>query len=137
MFRNWFIAREGWYYLFVLAFIIGGAVLRDVNLLYILAGMMTGPILFNWRLSAMMLRGLRVRRVLPQRAFAGETIRVELHVENARPWLDSRVVMVRDFVRRISPLTTAASEVYVDVMFTRVPAASFASEEYNLIVSSS
>ncbi|MFT7640096.1 MAG: hypothetical protein ACI9G1_001835 [Pirellulaceae bacterium] len=134
MFRNWFIAREGWYYLFVLAFIIGGAVLRDVNLLYILAGMMIGPLLFNWRLSAMMLRGLRVKRTFPDRVFAGETIHVDLEVENSRPWLDSRVVMVRDYIRRISPQSTGNAEVYVDVMFASIPAAMSTRETYKLLV---
>jgi uncharacterized protein (DUF58 family) len=134
LFRNWFIAREGWYYLFVLAFIIGGAVLRDVNLLYILAGMMIGPILFNWRIASMMLRGLRVRRTLPDHVFSGETIHVELEVENNRPWLDSRVIMVRDHIRRISPQTAVSSEVHVDVMFSRIPAATSAREHYKLMV---
>lgn len=41
------ICREGVYYLFVLAFIVGGATARDLNLLFILAGMMVGPLLFN------------------------------------------------------------------------------------------
>ena len=62
--RAW-LTREGWYYLAVLTFIIGGAVLRSVNLLVILAGAMIGPLLFNWRLVIASLTGLVVRRKLP------------------------------------------------------------------------
>ena len=62
--RAW-LTREGWYYLAVLAFIIGGAVLRSVNLLVILAGMMIAPLLFNWRLVMASLMGLSIRRKLP------------------------------------------------------------------------
>ena len=41
--RAW-LSREGWYYCGVLAFIVGGAVLRSINLLVILAGMMIAPL---------------------------------------------------------------------------------------------
>ena len=32
------ICREGWYYLFVLSFIVTGAILREINLLVVLTG---------------------------------------------------------------------------------------------------
>ena len=47
--RAW-LSREGWYYSAVLAFILAGAVLKSVNLLVILAGMMIAPLIINWRL---------------------------------------------------------------------------------------
>ena len=50
------ICPEGWYYLFVVLFIIGGAVLGQVNLLVVLAGLTIGPLLFNWRLVQLMMR---------------------------------------------------------------------------------
>jgi hypothetical protein len=36
------IRREGWYYLLILAVVLGGAVFKEVNLLLILAGMPWG-----------------------------------------------------------------------------------------------
>lgn len=72
------ICREGFYYLFVLAFIVGGAALRNVNLLFLLAGLMIGPLLLNWRTVVLALRQLDVERRLPKQVFAGQPFVVEV-----------------------------------------------------------
>ena len=92
--RAW-LTREGWYYLAVLAFIVGGAVLRSVNLLVVLAGMMIAPLLFNWRLVMASLTGLIVRRKLPEQILAGEPLTVEIDVENSRRWMSSWLLRSR------------------------------------------
>src|SRR5690606_31625150 len=71
-FRYITLTREGVYYVIVLAFIIGGAVLREVNLLVILAGLMIGPLLFSWRWAAVSLANLSVERRLPRSTAAGD-----------------------------------------------------------------
>lgn len=98
--RAW-LTHEGWYYLAVLAFIIGGAVLRSVNLLVILAGTMIAPLLFNWRLVMASLMGLVVRRKLPEQILAGQPLTVEITVENARWWMSSWLLRVEDRVERL------------------------------------
>ncbi len=90
------ICSEGWYYLFVVLFIIGGAVLGEVNLLIMLAGMMVGPFLFNWRFVQLTLQDLTVARRLPQRVCVGETLTVAVTAENHRRRLTSWTVMVED-----------------------------------------
>jgi uncharacterized protein (DUF58 family) len=97
--RAW-LTREGWYYLAVLAFIIGGSVLRSVNLLVVLAGMMIAPLLFNWRLVMASLMGLVVRRRLPRQMLAGEPLTVEIVVENTRWWMSSWLLSAEDWVER-------------------------------------
>ena len=47
--RQTSICREGWYYVAIMAVVLGGAVLHEVNLLLILAGILLGPLLLNWR----------------------------------------------------------------------------------------
>src|SRR3954464_8374901 len=96
--RAW-LTREGWYYLAILAFIIGGAVLRSVNLLVILAGMLVAPLLFNWRLVMASLMGLVIRRRLPAQVVAGEPLTVEIEIENPRRWMSSWVMVVDDRIR--------------------------------------
>jgi uncharacterized protein (DUF58 family) len=98
--RAW-LTPEGWYYLAVLVFIIGGAVLRSVNLLVILAGTMIAPLLFNWRLVMASLMDLRVRRKLPEQIIAGDPLTVEIEVENPRPWMSSWLVTVADRIERV------------------------------------
>lgn len=93
------ICREGVYYLFVLAFIVGGATARDLNLLFILAGMMVGPLLFNWRFVAQALRQLSISRRLPEQIFAGRPFRVEICGHNQRPRLGSWMIAVDDCVQ--------------------------------------
>lgn len=97
--RAW-LTREGWYYVALLAFIIGGAVLRSVNLLVVLAGTLIAPPLFNWRLVMASLMELRVRRQLPGQAVAGEPLTVEFQVHNSRRWLSSWLVTVEDWITR-------------------------------------
>ena len=72
------ITLEGAYYLFVLAFVFTGAVLREINLMLVLAGMMLGPLLYNAFMARRMTQRFTVRRRLPATAIAGEPLTVEL-----------------------------------------------------------
>jgi uncharacterized protein (DUF58 family) len=95
--RAW-LSREGVYYAGVLLFIGGAAVLQSYNLLVALAGMMTAPLLLNWRLVMGSLRGLFVERRLPEQVPAGETLTVEIRLENVRWWMASHLVLVEDWI---------------------------------------
>ncbi len=97
--RAW-LSREGVYYLGVLAFIVSGAVLRSFNLLVILAGMMMATLLLNWRIVMATLRGLVVRRKLPEQITAGEPLTLEITIENTRRSLGAWLVTVEDWVER-------------------------------------
>lgn len=115
------LRREGWYYLGVLAFIIGGAALRQVNLLVILAGLMVGPLVFNWRLVSATVRGLSAGRRLPRRIAAGDDLLVDLTLANGRRRLDSWVVLVEDSIV-YEGAGGKTSQVRVETLFPRVPA---------------
>ncbi len=82
--RKTIICREGWYYLLVLGFVITGSILREVNLLMVLAGMMLFPFLFNWRAVVAGLRGVTAERKIPDRVAAGDLLVVDVTV-NKRP----------------------------------------------------
>ena len=43
------ITAQGVYYVLVMLFILGGAIIREVNMLVLLAGMLIGPVLLHWR----------------------------------------------------------------------------------------
>jgi uncharacterized protein (DUF58 family) len=85
--RKTAVCREGWYYLLVLGFIITGSVLRDVNLLMMMAGMMFFPFLLNWRAVVAGTRGLRVTRRMPNRLAAGNLLVVDVSVHKKLPRL--------------------------------------------------
>ncbi len=58
--------------------------IKEVNLLLILAGMLLGPLLLNWRAVKANLRGLKVERNLPLRICAGDVLSVDLNLTNTR-----------------------------------------------------
>ena len=91
MLRNRFITicQEGWYYLIVLGFIVGGAILREINLLYLLTGMLIGVMVLNARFVLISLRRLEVRRKLPDGVCAGDLLIVEIQATNRRKRLAS------------------------------------------------
>lgn len=102
-FRQTSLCKEGWYYLLVVLFILGGAALREVNLLVVLAGMLVAPAVFNWRLVSLSMRQLTLRRSFRRRICAGETLHVDLHAENQRRGLGSWAVTVQDSLTRVAP----------------------------------
>jgi uncharacterized protein (DUF58 family) len=64
------ITPEGWIYLVILAFISIGSVLRNVNLLILMSGMMIAPLLINWRMGVLRGRTLAAKRSIPFRVHA-------------------------------------------------------------------
>ena len=93
------ITREGCYYLFVALFISGGAVGGEVNLMMLLAGIMLGPMLLQWRILSVSLRRLDVERRLPDYVSAGDPLRVQLVLHNDRKRIGSWCILARDQIR--------------------------------------
>lgn len=77
------ITREGTYYLLVMTFIVIGAMIRNFQLLMVLACMMVGPLLYNWRVVQGSLRRLKFSRKLSHSVCAGDPLLIELCVENS------------------------------------------------------
>ena len=98
--RQTTICREGWYYLAIIAVVFGGAMLKEVNLLLILAGMLLGPLLLNWQAVRANLRGLKIDRNLPLRICAGDVLSVDLNLTNTRRRLGSWAVVVEEQIQR-------------------------------------
>ena len=95
------IRREGLYYLVVLAFILGGAMLREVNPLLMLGGMMVGALVVSWRWGATSLRRVEVKHRLPQQPIAGVPLRMGLELSTNRRWFSSWAVWAEDRIERL------------------------------------
>ena len=98
-FRRLRICREAWYYLVVLGVVLGGALLREVNLLFIFAGMLAGPLLLNWRIVTSSLARLKVKRKLPSGICAGDLLVSHIELTNSRRKFGSWAVTVTDSLR--------------------------------------
>ena len=99
-FRYITISSIGISYLFILLFITVGAVMRNVNLLYVLAGLMFAPLVLNWRYAIASLQGLVVKRRFTDLMTAGSPLVVDFDVKNTRSRLDSWSIWVRDRVTK-------------------------------------
>ena len=76
------LTPEGFVFLIILAFVAFGAILRNVNLLIVLAGMMFSALILNWRLAMLKLRTLSGHRVLPPRVYSGKLFSIVWKIRN-------------------------------------------------------
>lgn len=115
------LSREGWCYVGVVLFILLGALIRDINLLVLLFGMLVGPLLYSWAAVVLALRGVEVVREVPSEVVAGDFFEVRLQLTNRKRRLNSWVVTVDD---RIEPVLvpTACSAAQGGVLFFRTAA---------------
>ncbi|MCR9292552.1 MAG: DUF58 domain-containing protein [bacterium] len=104
------LTREGVHFVGILVFIFIGAVIREINLLILLAGAMIGLLLLQWRFNVSTLVGLQVRRSLPRTAAVGKPATVEMQVLNPKYLLGAWLVMVQDRILKLSPRRRRSSE---------------------------
>jgi uncharacterized protein (DUF58 family) len=116
------LTREGWYFLGVLLFVVGGAVARELNLLLVVSGMMLGPLVFHARIVSLTLRGLRVERRVPRRVCAGEPLHIRVGIINLRRKLAAWLLRLQDEVRLVNGGAADGSDATrVDVIVPHVP----------------
>ncbi len=90
------LTREGVAYGVVLMFVAAAAILRNINLLILLNGLMIGPLLMSWRVARSSLRRVQARRVVGPLFFAGRTESVYWQLENQKRLLPAWQVTVTD-----------------------------------------
>jgi len=94
------LTRLGRYYAILAAGIFLAAMVRQVNLLLLLAGLVTAPLFFSWFLATRNLLGIRVWRRLPARASAGDLLVVEIEAERTLRSGQNWLITVTDHISR-------------------------------------
>jgi len=94
--RHLRFTREGRVFVFVTFGLGFAAVNTGTNLMYLVFGFMLSLIVLSGILSEHVLRGLRVSRRLPSRAFAGEPALIEVQAFNSKERMVSYSVEVED-----------------------------------------
>ena len=122
------ITREGWSYLGMLGFIIAGAVIRDINLLYIMAGMMMGPILFSIYASTKSLRKLHLQRRYQSLVEVGSPFYVEVTAEKPKSGSHAFATVVRDVLQRDGDRKNSSTD--ISLFFAHIPRDGSASAAY-------
>ncbi len=88
--------REGTYYIAVLLFVLTGSVLREINLMLALAGLMLGPVLLSLLGGLISLRSVTIRRRMIPVARVGQPHTIELFVSSGRRRLSSWLIWIND-----------------------------------------
>ncbi|GAB5404432.1 MAG: DUF58 domain-containing protein [Aureliella sp.] len=97
------LTREGVHFVGVLLFIFFGAVIRDINLLILLAGAMIGLLVLQWRFNVRTLVGVKAARTLTTATTVGSPTNVLIRLSNPKRWLGSWLVLVEDPIQRKKP----------------------------------
>jgi len=106
-------------YLGVLGFLFTGALLRDINLMMLMFGMMACPYVYNWRSVVVSLARLEVARRLPRRIGAGELLEVAIEATSRHRWFGSWTVSVEDAILR-EDASSAAEPIRARLLIPRV-----------------
>jgi uncharacterized protein (DUF58 family) len=122
------ITHEGWYYLVLLGVLLVGAMLREINLLLLLAALLAGPLFLCWRLVLITLRGLKIRRKMPRGVCAGDLLIVNLEVTNSRRKVTSWALVAEEQIVRINGAREAP--VKPAVFFSHIQAGQTRQREY-------
>jgi uncharacterized protein (DUF58 family) len=128
------LTREGLQFLFMIAFILFGAVLRDVNLLIFLAGSLLAMVLIQWRVCARTLLDVTVDRRLPRSIHARRPFEIELILRNPKYWLGAWWVLVQDRMV-FSPVQSTINRASqtISLLFLSVPPRSSRSQKYRCV----
>ncbi len=97
------LSREGFHFLMILLFILVGAVLRDISLLVVLAGLMFSLLLIQWRVGIRSVTSLEMKREVPFTTVCGSVVDVRITVANRRRWLGSWLLTVEDHIEQTTP----------------------------------
>jgi len=96
------LPREGMMYLLIMIVAFVASLIGRSNMLMLVFSIMAGPFIVNGWVTFSLLRRNHVRRAVPPRAMAGETISVEVTLQNRKLWFSSWLMVVRDRVGRSS-----------------------------------
>lgn len=95
------VPKQTWVYLIILAVVIVGSIIREINLLIILGGLMFGPLWISWYMVRSTLKRLQLRRTLPQSVFPGDLFLLEVEINNQRKRLDSWGLIYDDRIHHV------------------------------------
>lgn len=94
---------------------LGGA-MRGFNLLLVLAGLMVGALMMQWRLSRRTLESIDADRFLPNEIFAGQKSHLRYRLKNRSGWLSAWMLRVEDTLESISDGTSASLSVGAPIL---------------------
>jgi uncharacterized protein (DUF58 family) len=99
--------RLGLHTAFIAVFATVGGALRGFNLLLILAGLLLGLLLIQWRLCRRSLESVQIDRLAVDDVFAGSVFTLRFDVRNVSRYLPAWLIMIRDRLQSQDKAVTA------------------------------
>ena len=96
------IPPEGMVFSVVLGFIAVCSVLRSVNMLVVVSGMMLVALLFCWRLSRYAVRNIVVRREVPNQIHVGQPVNIQWPAANHGNFAIFRLILTDTIIQKVS-----------------------------------
>ena len=109
------VPREGGVYLLIMGVLFVGSLLGRSNMLMLVFSMMAGPFILNGWVTFVLLRQMAVKRKLPTRCMADETVSVEIELGSQKQWMSTWLMTVNDRI------ISEREELQSAVLFSRVP----------------
>ncbi|TWU46316.1 hypothetical protein Poly51_57120 [Rubripirellula tenax] len=103
------LTRLGFHFLFVGSFAMLGGALRGFNLLLVLAGLLVGTLIMQWRWSKRSVEAVSVTRRSPEEAFVGKPFRVRYMLRNHSRLMPVWMMRVEDRVESVDHSSVAVA----------------------------
>lgn len=120
------LTREALVYTLFMIVVLLGSLLGHSNMLLLVFALMAGAFVLNGQVTLSVISRTRVRRILPEMAFAGEPCAVRIELANRKPLMPSWMIVVEDAV------THHGEALNPVVLFERVPARSSREASYQV-----
>lgn len=124
------LTRLGFHFLFLGSFAIFGGAARGFNLLLVLAAILVGALLIQWRWSRHSIASITLDRRLPHETFAGKSFNVRFRLRNHNRILAAWMLRLNDHIKGIS--TSDQTTAHCGV--AAVEAGSIATADYSCVV---
>ena len=96
------LTRLGWQFAFIGVFAMLGGAIRAYNLPLLLAGLLVGALLLQWRWARLTILAVTLKRRLPAEVFAEQTFTVRFLVTNHARWLPAWLLRIDDAVSAVA-----------------------------------
>ena len=93
------LSRLGWQFAFIGVFAMLGGAIRAYNLPLVLAGLLIGALLLQWRWARQTVVAVTIQRRLPSEAFAGQPFTVRFLISNRSAWFPAWLLRIDDAIR--------------------------------------
>ncbi len=104
---RWFVgvrvSSEGWYYLLIVSVVLIIGFSRQMNVMLILAGMLLGPLFYNWRSVVRGFDGFTFRRLVPSGICAGDLLVVRWEATNTHSSRHGCSFRIQDQLHLVEP----------------------------------